>query len=73
MLFNCLGLLNHMEQMRTDSKHQFEAQIILSCAAAERKLRQAATSLTTVNSPSASSSNSMMTMCDINRNINSFI
>ncbi|RWS31766.1 zinc finger protein rotund-like isoform X1 [Leptotrombidium deliense] len=35
------GLLNHMEQMRTDPKHQFEAQIVLSCAAAERRAREA--------------------------------
>ena len=29
-----------MEQMRTDPKHQFEAQILLSCAAAERRSQQ---------------------------------
>lgn len=29
-----------MEQMRTDTKHQFEAQIVLSCAAAERRAKE---------------------------------
>ncbi|XP_053211868.1 zinc finger protein 629-like [Panonychus citri] len=32
--------LNHMEQMRTNPRHQFEAQIVLSCAAAERRARE---------------------------------
>lgn len=40
-----IGLLTHMEQMRTDAKHQFEAQIILSCAAAEKRHRDAIASL----------------------------
>lgn len=31
-----------MEQMRTDPKHQFEAQIVLSCAAAERRAKEIA-------------------------------
>lgn len=30
-----------MERMRTDAKHQFEAQIILSCAAAEKRQKEA--------------------------------
>ena len=29
-----------MEQMRTNPRHQFEAQIVLSCAAAERRARE---------------------------------
>lgn len=29
-----------MEQLRTDPKHQFEAQVLLSCAAVERRAQQ---------------------------------
>ncbi|ROT78588.1 putative Krueppel-like 1 isoform X2 [Penaeus vannamei] len=34
------GLLNHMEHMRMDPKHQFAAQYVLSRAAAERRERE---------------------------------
>ena len=37
-----------MEQMRTDPRHQFEAQIVLSCAAAEKRAREAAMAQTLV-------------------------
>ncbi|CAG2101150.1 unnamed protein product [Medioppia subpectinata] len=56
-----IGLLTHMEQMRTDAKHQFEAQIILSCAAAEKRHRDAIASLNNSFVTNASQNNNSST------------
>ena len=44
-----LGLINHMDQMRMDPKHQFAAQFVLSRAANERREREALLAAAAVN------------------------
>ena len=63
--YSLLGLLTHMEQMRTDLKHQFEAQIVLSCAAAEKRAREAAMAQTLVTHQLLTQTNGHPTLVEL--------